>query len=454
MSLSKVWQVAAREFLATVSTRAFVVGLLVMPAMMAVAFALIPRLMNQRGRPIAGEVAVVDETGALGGAIAQALGPDAIAERRAAAVRQAQAALPEAMRGPATQAATARALGEAPMLTLVTHAAPFDRDRERRWLLDPGAATKHLAVVVVARDALARGDSGEYGGYHVYTPANLDTRVENTLYDGVRAALVSARTSARGLAARDVESMLRVARPSPVTLSATGDQTNSVGFSRALPYILTVLLFMGVMIGGQGLMTTTIEEKSSRIVEVMLSAVSPLELMTGKLIGQMAVGLLSIAVYVAMGLVVLASLAMLGLVDVTLIAYLVLFFLISYLLMGSMMMAIGSAVNEMREAQSLMTPVMVTMMLPWLLAAPILQNPSSTFAVVMSFLPPVNTFAMLLRLTSSAPPAMWQPLLSAAIGMVAVAGVIWCAAKVYRIGLLMYGKPPDFATLVRWVRAA
>jgi ABC-2 type transport system permease protein len=317
------------------------------------------------------------------------------------------------------------------------------------------AVPKHLAVVVVPSSALTRLDAGRgYGGYRIYLPVNSDPRVENTIHDAVRAALISVRTRERGVDAADVEAMLRVDRPQSLTVSAEGERASDVGFARSLPFIFTMLMFMGVMVAGQGLLTTTIEEKSSRVVEVMLSAVSPLELMTGKLLGQLAVGLLSIGVYIGLGLMALASVAMLGLLDMSLLVYLVVYFVVTYLLLGSIMMAIGAAVNEMREAQSLMMPITLMLVLPWVVAAPILQNPSSTFATALSFIPPVNTFAMLLRLTSTAPPPAWQASLTAAIGLVAAAGVVWCAAKVYRIGLLMYGKPPDFATLVRWVRAA
>jgi len=99
-------------------------------------------------------------------------------------------------------------------------------------------------------------------------------------------------------------------------------------------------------------------------------------------------------------------------------------------------------------------PVSLAMMLPWFFAAPILQNPSSTFATAISFIPPVNTFAMLLRLTSTAPPPAWQAWATAGVGFVAACVVMIGAAKIYRIGVLMYGKPPNLATLVRWVRAA
>ena len=97
---------------------------------------------------------------------------------------------------------------------------------------------------------------------------------------------------------------------------------------------------------------------------------------------------------------------------------------------------------------------MVTIMLPWVPWFWIAREPNSVFAVVTSFLPPINPFVMLTRLTSSSPPPMWQVWLSIAIGVASIYAAIWFAAKVFRVGLLMYGKPPDFKTLIRWVRMA
>jgi ABC-type Na+ efflux pump permease subunit len=123
-------------------------------------------------------------------------------------------------------------------------------------------------------------------------------------------------------------------------------------------------------------------------------------------------------------------------------------------MIGSLMMAVGAAVNEMREAQSLMTPMMLIMMTPWFLWFPISRDPNSTLSIVTSFLPPVNTFAMLLRMASTSPPPAWQVWLSVGVGVLGVIAAVWVAAKIFRIGLLMFGKPPDIKTLVRWVRAA
>jgi ABC-2 type transport system permease protein len=148
------------------------------------------------------------------------------------------------------------------------------------------------------------------------------------------------------------------------------------------------------------------------------------------------------------------SFALLGLIDLWLLFYLAVFYLIAYFVLGSLMAAIGAAVNELREAQTLMTPITMTLMVPWLLWMPITRNPNSTFAVITSFLPPINPFVMMLRLTSTSPPPIWQVWVSIGIGVASVFAALWFAAKVFRIGLLMHGKPPSFGTLVKWVRMA
>ena len=202
------------------------------------------------------------------------------------------------------------------------------------------------------------------------------------------------------------------------------------------------------------MLNSMVEEKSSRVVEVLLSAVSPMELMAGKLLGQVGVSLVGLGLYILMGIALLAGFALFGLFDFSLIFYLLVFFLITYLVMGSLMMAVGAAVNDIKEAQSLMMPLSLVFIIPWVLWWPISRNPGSALSVIMSFLPPVNTFAMLLRMASSSPPPFWQIWVSIAIGIGSAYGAIWFTAKVFRIGILMYGKAPNMATLIRWVRNA
>jgi ABC-type Na+ efflux pump permease subunit len=306
---------------------------------------------------------------------------------------------------------------------------------------------------VVHPNAVHPAGNGEYGAYDLYLPPNVGERVETVLYDGVRDAIVDARIADRNLSRAEVEAVMRVARPAAVRVTGAGEQRINPRLNRVMPFAFAGLLIFGVMIGAQALMTSTVEEKSSRVIEVLLSAVSPLELMAGKILGQMAVSLLALALYVGLGIVLLASFAAIGLLDPWLLVYLVLFFLITYLIFGALFGAVGAAVNEMREAQSLIMPMMMVLMVPWILATPIAREPNSPLSVALSFAPLMNMFAMMVRLSSATPPPAWQVWLTMGIGVATAWAAIWFASKVFKVGLLMHGRPPNLATLIRWARA-
>jgi ABC-2 type transport system permease protein len=458
--MKRVWLVAQREFLAAVVNKGFVIGLLVMPAIIAILVMVMPRLMSTQGSQIRGEVAVIDPTGQVFDALRDGLTPDAITRRRTEGARRALENAPAPVRAVANESSNAaieRTMGAAPAFTILQRAATADVQSEKRWLTDPVAkdSPRHLALVVIHPDAITQDAAqAEYGGYDIYIPENTDERVETTIFDAMRETLVTARVRAHNMDRAQVEAVMRVRRASSVTVTAGTERRTNVGFNRFLPFIFAGLLVFGIMIGGQTLLTQVIEEKSSRVVEVLLSAVSPLELMAGKILGQMAVSMLVLALYVVMGLLLLTSFAMLGLIEPMLIVYLIVFFLVGYLVFASVFAAVGAAVNEMREAQSLMTPVMLALMAPWFFATPIGRDPDSAFSVAMSLIPPINTFAMMIRLASTTPPPLWQVGLSIIIGVASAVLAMWFAAKIFKVGLLMHGKPPNMATMIRWARQA
>jgi ABC-2 type transport system permease protein len=456
--MNKVFQIALREVIVTVSSKAFILGLLIMPAMIAV-FALIgPRVFNFRNFKVEGEVRIIDHSTALTPELRTTLEQRKDAARRAEEVRKAMENAPAAVRDlakSAPDAALQNALGPVPEISLVERPPDSDIQQEKAWLLEENPEQKHLALIVINKDAVIADEStSKYGTYELYVPPNLDDRVDTEIQQSLRGALIDARVKARSLDRGTIDAIVQIPRVASVTVSKGTERETVRALTFILPVSVAALLFMGVMTGGQSLLTSTVEEKSSRVIEVLLSAVSPMQLMAGKLIGQMVVSLVALGLYILMGLAMLTSFSMFGLFNPWLILYILIFFVIMYLVFGSLMMAVGAAVNEMREAQGLMMPLMLILMIPWFLWMPISRDPNSTFSIVLSFIPPINTFAMLLRMASSAPPPWWQVWLSIGVGVVSVFGAIWFAAKVFRIGLLMYGKPPNFATLIRWARSA
>ena len=304
-------------------------------------------------------------------------------------------------------------------------------------------------------DAVRPAEGTEsFGAYELFVRGKIDDRLVTDLHNGLRDAIVSARLQTSGLDPARIKSLTSVRRPESRTVTAEGERATNIAMNTLMPMAFMMLLFMSVMTSGQYLLTSTVEEKSNRVVEVLLSAVSAMELMTGKILGQMAVGLLILALYAGLGLLALVSFATLGLLDPMLIVFLLIFYVLAFFTFASLMAAVGAAVNEMREAQSLMMPIMMLLMVPLMLWLPLSREPNSMLAVVLSFVPPLSSFVMLLRMASQSPPPMWQVWVSIAIAAGGVYGAAWFAAKVFRVGLLMYGKPPTFGTLVRWARMA
>jgi ABC-2 type transport system permease protein len=463
----RILHIATREFLATVATKGFIVSMLLTPLLIALVVLVLPHFLNERPPSLAGEIAVIDPTGRITERLGTFLDPEAIAERHDARIRTAMSQLPPAVEGLAGMASadsTGRkalevALGETPRITVVSLPPGADIEKEKEPLKarpskDPSERGR-LALVVVHPDAVRRAlASDAFGSYDLWLQAKIDDRIEDEIRDGLREAIVEARVADAGLDRAEIETLTRVPRVPATTVTDKGERKINPELAILIPMAMTILLVMAVMTSGQALMMSTIEEKSTRVAEVLLSAVSPIELMTGKILGQMGVGLVVLALYGGAAIIGLASFALLGLVDPTLLVYLVIFFLISYFVMGSLLGAIGAAVNELGEAQNLMTPIMLVMTLPWILWMPISRNPNSALAVSMSLIPPVNSFGMILRMSSTTPPPLWQVWLSIGIGLVSVWAALWISAKVFRVGILMFGKPPNLATLVRWVRMA
>lgn len=458
MRFDKIWQLARREFLATVMTKGFLIGLLAMPVMIGVMILVMPLLIQDRSPKLQGTVLVIDSRGEVATRLATQLSPEAFAERRVAMQKRLDAVMPGAVRGLTTgstestmQQGLDQVLGDVPQLELV-NTNPDALEAAKAQLAKPGNV---LALLVIHEDAVTAAPGADrlaLGSYDLFIRSKLDDRLLDELREATKNALVEARLAARSLDASEIRLLTQVPRVAPRKIGEGGEQSANEIASRLLPMGFMVLILVAVMTAGQQLMTSTIEEKSSRVVELLLAAVSPTELMAGKVLGQLGVASLMLALYAGLGLFALATFAALGLVEPMMLVYLAIFFLIAFVTLATLMAAIGAAVNELREAQALLTPVILVVMLPMMLWLPISRDPNSLFATVLSLTPPVSPFVMILRMTSSSPPPDWQVWLSILLGLVAVVAALWFAGKVFRIGLLMHGKPPNLVTLWRWVR--
>jgi ABC-2 type transport system permease protein len=189
---------------------------------------------------------------------------------------------------------------------------------------------------------------------------------------------------------------------------------------------------------------------------------TPMELLSGKILGMAAVGLTQIAVWVTMGGLLVGS----GLsetqstgVDLSAIlrpsvaAWFVVFFLLSYLVSVGIYAAGGAIVSSEKEAQQVLTPVVFILLVPWFLLMPILSNPDSTLSVVLSLVPIYTPMTMFIRIVVSEPPA-WQVALSLVLSVATIAFLLKATAKVFRAGLLATGKRPTIPELWRWLKEA
>jgi ABC-2 type transport system permease protein len=222
-----------------------------------------------------------------------------------------------------------------------------------------------------------------------------------------------------------------------------------------VPFGFMMLLWIATFTAGNFLLTSTIEEKSNKVIEVVLSAVGPLQLLWGKILGLALVSLVILITYGGLAIAGIAALALTDLLSISVLLWAVVFFLIAYFTVAALMAAIGSAVNELSEAQTFMAPVMVILITPMLLWMPIGENPNGTLAVVTSMLPPILPFAMVMRIGAATDPVpIWQLLLSTLIGILSVIALVWAASRIFRVGILMQGKPPSPLELIRWIRQA
>lgn len=228
-----------------------------------------------------------------------------------------------------------------------------------------------------------------------------------------------------------------------------------------LPVVFVYLLWISILISSQMLLTNTIEEKSNKLIEVLLSSVSPLVLMAGKIAGIAATGLTIILFWGAMLLMILgvlpqvlgASLPPLGeiiLSDPWFLGSFIVYFILGYLLYAAILVGLGSVCNNLKEAQNLTLPVQLIQMLPLLVMIPIGKDPNGLLAQTLSYFPPLTPFVMMNR--AAAPPTSMEYFLTTLLLLISIVVALWVAAKIFRIGILMTGKPPSILAIIKLLR--
>jgi ABC-2 type transport system permease protein len=452
----KLWAVTKREYLERVRTKWFLIAALFGP-LFFLAIMIVPAWLSIRAVRSARveNVVILDATGAgLGDRVKAKL--DALGRGRA------DSAVPR----PAGPTTAARVEIVEPARLAAAESTAFR-----------AVVAKRASGYLVLDSATAAGHAARFAGRNASSLGEME-RIERA----VEQAVLGSRLVAAGLDPARIDSLTRVSvdlRSERIT--DRGRAKGGAGTALTAVF-LSFLLYMMMILYGQNVLRGVMEEKQTRVAEVVISSVKPETLLAGKVLGVGAVGLTQIALWMAistaLGSLVAPLLArareaaggtqglqasgqsgmamMSQLVPdnaLGMLALLVGFFLLGYVFYSALFAAVGAMVNDEREAQQALQPVMILLVSSALFIQPVAFNPSSTLARVTSILPFSSPIIMPMRMsiTSVPPLEIAASLVGLIVGCVAA---VWVAARIYRVGLLMYGKRPSMRELMRWIRYA
>ncbi len=420
--MRKIWLVFKREYLTRVKTKGFVIGTLLVPVLGIASVALFAFVASQ-GSKAKFRIAIVDNVGGLGESIAQELDAPAKADKPQFTVTQS-------IEQPSSSTAAEEDLR-----------AEVNSRALDAYLVIPASLDQPVEL-------------------HTRNPSNF--RVIAPITAAVNEALIEARLNARGIHVKDLSDVTRGAELQVIKVSAGGEAVEK-GQTIGVAIGLVILLYMSLLMYGIITMRSVLEEKTTRTMEVLISSVQPFQLLTGKILGVAGVAFTQFLIWVAsLGLLLPYGAVMAAMfnpgssfpaihIPLSLLISAVFFFFGGYFLYSAMFAAIGAACSNEQDAAQLqwlaMGPLVFTMMIYWT----VLSDPSSRASVVLSEIPWFSSILMPLRI-SIQPPPIWQVVLSVVLLILAILGVIYFSAKIYRIGVLMYGKRPTLPELVRWVR--
>lgn len=416
---SKIWIVAQREFAVRVKKRSFIIMTVLMPFLMA-ALVLLPLFLSMLDSDERKTVAVIDSTGRYVEAF----------ESNEKYLFVPTEKMTGALRSDSTETAAVLQITD----NLV--------DR-------PGSA------VIYSRDEV---------------PMDLRDYVDEVLTGEVRREkLERYRIPELDRIIDDVETPVEV---QAVRWTDDGERESMAEILSGIGMLLTFLIYFFVMTYGGTVMQSIIEEKVNRIVEVMVSSIKPVQLLIGKIVGVGFVGLfqmliwgllLGVILMVASGIAdipmaddstgaaasaLLEVVASLPILEICMLF--VLYFIGGYLLYASILSASGAAVNDMQDSQQFMLPVLVLMMFAFYAGFYSAMNPDGPLAFWCSFIPFTSPIVMMVRIPFGLP--VWQEILSVVLLYLSAAAVMLLSAKIYRVGILMYGKKPSFKEMLKWLR--
>lgn len=432
--MKKTLVVFKREYLQAVRRKMFIFMTFAFPALMA-ALMVIPSFLMMRGL---GEkhVAILDGTGKLRDAYLHPAAPVAKTDLQKMAKRQNP---PESMQ-----------------FDYVDHAADpkpyFSRmtQQAKDGQLD--------GVLIVPADALTNPDAH----MKYYSRTATDFISQERLSSMTNHAVQRLRLQAHGLDPDVLNRVMTEMTLDSVQLSKTGEEKKGGSANFFVGFVLCALLILPTIISGLDVMRGIIQEKTDRVVEVLISSVTPSELLIGKILGTAAVGLTQIGVWLIMlfGISIYgaATIAMAGInlsqfIRAQTFIYFPIFFILAFLTYVCVYAIGGAACNSDREAQQLIAPITMVMFLPWFILVVLITNPDSTLSTSFSLSPVFGPMTMYVRTLVSDPPP-FQIAISIAVSIATIALFLWVTAKIFRVGILSYGKRPTIPELWRWMKVA
>ncbi|MFZ2149429.1 MAG: ABC transporter permease [Sedimentisphaerales bacterium] len=421
--MQKILRVAQREYMETVKTKTFILGILMVPFIIGGIIFFTSRMSRGATGPQPPiKVAVTDLSNELG------------AEIKASFDRYNQ---------------------ENPNRRIEVHNVDAQQDSEEaenqgRSKLRQGQLD---AYVVLDRDILE--GAGKIRLY-TYKPKASNIDIFWTIENLFRRAVVNQRYKMQNLSQELLAKLQHVPIEQVEMGSADGQdrvqrETDRV-IKMMVPFFFMYLIFMGIVGTGQHMISSVIEEKTSRVIEVLLSAVSPFQLMAGKILGLGGIGLTVVGLW-AVAAYITARWQGLN-IDVTteFVLYFVIYYILGFLLITSLLTAVGSICNTIKETQGMMMPIMMVFIIPLLAWFKVVRDPNGLMSRVFSFLPPLTPMVMILRLSSGSDILKVEIFASILLLAVTVLFAMWAAAKVFRTGILMYGKRLGLREVCRCLR--
>ena len=441
----KIFIVAKREYLERVRSRWFIVGTLLIPAVIA-GFSIMMAYAAAKGNATNAvrHITIINTTSTdLGQRVADALMADT-------SVAGADTIKPR-----------------------VVNVAPSDLAQAETQVANEVKIPNHIAGYLVISDSTLAGKSVRYAGRNASSITDME-KLQNT----VRQSVMMIRLQTEGVKPEIITDLTKTRlRLNTERLSERG-RTGSGQAGLFAGLIVGVMLLMLIMVHGQNILRGVLEEKSTRVAEVVISSVKPESLLTGKVIGVGGVGLtqqiawLAITAYlisffmpiVLKGSTVGASAAanaaaaspvtgVLNSITPMVIGVAIGYFIIGFVFYATLFAAAGSMVNSEQEAQQAAMPVIALVMSAWLCVNPIMLAPTGKLAVILSWLPWASPIIMPIRMgmTTVSPIEIAGSMIVAVLGSVAA---MWLGGRIYRVGMLMYGKKPSFREVAKWIKYA